>query len=358
MTPQRFDALTKLLTEKLSRRAALRTTGVGLAVGLTGVSTLRALAQDATPAAKSADGCAATTETDNLAIVMRWYDEALNQGKLDVIDEIVAADADHDAPVFPDSPDPEQTKKILGAILAAYPDIHFTVEQTLTKNEFVVVRWSTIGTQEAEFHGVPASNQQATWSGINIFRISCGQIVGIWSEVDSLTQLGLGPKRNAPLDATPAELASPVAGCVEGTEESNSAIASRWLDVWNAKDVTLYEELVLPDTVHHFGQGDDSVGIKALQDGAQVFFDAFPDLVLTQHEVIVDGDLVAIRYSDVGTHLGSFFGVAPTGKKMTWTGINIFRFECGVVAESWSEVSGYGIWQQLGVIPQTATPAS
>ena len=54
-------------------------------------------------------------------------------------------------------------------------------------------------------------------------------------------------------------------------------------------------------------------------------------------------------------HEGTFQGFAPSGKPVTWTGINIFRFECGKIAESWSEVDGLGRLNQLGLIA-TPTP--
>jgi hypothetical protein len=51
-------------------------------------------------------------------------------------------------------------------------------------------------------------------------------------------------------------------------------------------------------------------------------------------------------------------GAEPTGEEVTWSGINILRFECGVVAEHWSELSGLNLWRQLGILDEAATPAS
>ena len=56
-----------------------------------------------------------------------------------------------------------------------------------------------------------------------------------------------------------------------------------------------------------------------------------------------------------GTHEGEFQGYAPTGNQVTWTGINVYRFECGLIAEEWAEVDGLGRLQQLGVLA-TPTP--
>ncbi|MCA9880449.1 MAG: ester cyclase, partial [Thermomicrobiales bacterium] len=68
--------------------------------------------------------------------------------------------------------------------------------------------------------------------------------------------------------------------------------------------------------------------------------------------VIAQDDLVAIRYTSTGTHEGEFQGYAPTGKSITWTGANIYRIECGRIAEVWSEVDALGrIAQLTGTAP-------
>jgi predicted ester cyclase len=75
----------------------------------------------------------------------------------------------------------------------------------------------------------------------------------------------------------------------------------------------------------------------------------------TINDVITEDDLVVVRWTATGTHTGEFQGVEPTGKQATWTGVGIFRFECGKIVEDWSEVDGVGRLQQLGAIA-TPTP--
>ena len=74
--------------------------------------------------------------------------------------------------------------------------------------------------------------------------------------------------------------------------------------------------------------------------------------------MITEGDLVVIRYRATGTHAGEFQGYAPTGKRVTWTGINIYRIECGRIAEIWSEVDAQGRIAQLTGSATAATPAA
>jgi predicted ester cyclase len=155
-------------------------------------------------------------------------------------------------------------------------------------------------------------------------------------------------------DATPA--ASPVAACAPGTRDGNVAVAETYLGVWNSHDVSTFDEIADPGVVHHWGQGHDTVGIPDLKTSTQAFFEAFPDLVMTFDDVIVEGDEVVIRWTLTGTQQGPFFGIEPTGITATWTGVNIYRVSCGKVVESWSEADGIGLRQQLGVPGAVATP--
>ncbi len=92
--------------------------------------------------------------------------------------------------------------------------------------------------------------------------------------------------------------------------------------------------------------------------GTDAFAIAFPDLRVTIDQVIADGDYVVVRWTATGTQTGPFFNLEPSGVEATWTGINIFRFECGLIAESWNEVGGLGLRDQPEALPSAATPAA
>ncbi len=357
MTTHRFDALTKTLATRLSRRSAMQATGLGLATSVIGMQRLPALAQDASPAASPAAECTTGSREDNLAIATRWFNDGLNQGNLDVVDEIVASNVTIDAAVYPSGKGPKAIKDIFTSLLTAYPDVHISIDQSLVDDDYVVVQWTGTGTQKTEFLGVSPADGLRTWSGIHVFHLSCGKIVEVWAEVDGLTQVGLTTPADNALTASPEATPGFVIGeCQTGSREENTAIAERWSDIWNSKDVSLYEDIVHPDAIHHFGVSRDVKGIPALQEGAEQFFTAFPDLTATTQKIIVDGDFVALRFTDTGTQSGTFLGVEPTGKRVSWTGLVIFRIQCGRVRESWSEVSNIDIWRQIGKLAPAATP--
>jgi predicted ester cyclase len=62
------------------------------------------------------------------------------------------------------------------------------------------------------------------------------------------------------------------------------------------------------------------------------------------------GDKVIARYSGKGTHSGTFLGVAPTGRSVSYSGIIIWRFVEGKVVEEWTSWDALSILQQLGAV--------
>jgi predicted ester cyclase len=78
---------------------------------------------------------------------------------------------------------------------------------------------------------------------------------------------------------------------------------------------------------------------------------SFPDFKFTVDDIIAEGDKVVARFSVSGTHKGPFMGVAPTGRKVKWDGINIYRVSGGKIVESWAINDNLGVMQQIGAIP-------
>ena len=78
----------------------------------------------------------------------------------------------------------------------------------------------------------------------------------------------------------------------------------------------------------------------------------FPDLEGEVDLVICQDDFVATRYTATGTHTGDLWGIEPTGKSGTVTGQAIYRIEDGRVVECWHEYDRFGMFQQLGLVPE------
>jgi predicted ester cyclase len=90
------------------------------------------------------------------------------------------------------------------------------------------------------------------------------------------------------------------------------------------------------------------MGLKQL---IAMFRTAFPDLLCTIEDEIVQGDKVAAYWTMRGTHKGLFLGNSPTNKPIVVQGLIYARIENGQVIESWTMIDQMGVLQQLGLVP-------
>ena len=77
--------------------------------------------------------------------------------------------------------------------------------------------------------------------------------------------------------------------------------------------------------------------------------DAIPDRVDVMEQVIADGDRVGLLFRVTGTHTGSFFGIAPTGRRIDVYEIAWLRFSNGQMVEGWFMMDETALLKQLGV---------
>lgn len=73
----------------------------------------------------------------------------------------------------------------------------------------------------------------------------------------------------------------------------------------------------------------------------------FPDLRFVTHEVVAEQELVAIRLTLTGTHLGEWNGRAPTGNRIEVDHMFLFRFEGDRVVEVWEVPDTLSLRSQL-----------
>lgn len=133
--------------------------------------------------------CPVTTEDENIAIAQRFHEEAINQGNLAALQDILHPDVVHHAAGgFPDVTTAAGVTAMMAAFPNAFSDLHYAFDLFLVQDAFVVERYTATGTQDGPLQDLPPSGRTATWTGINIFRIECGQIAEIWSEVDALSR--------------------------------------------------------------------------------------------------------------------------------------------------------------------------
>ncbi len=92
-------------------------------------------------------------------------------------------------------------------------------------------------------------------------------------------------------------------------------------------------------------------GLDGFKDIGRMMNHAFPDVVVTEKDLIANDNTVVERSSAAATHNGDFMGTPPTGRKIQWTEIHIYRFADGKIVEHWVELSMLQLLQQIGAIP-------
>ncbi|MGE3799181.1 MAG: ester cyclase, partial [Thermomicrobiales bacterium] len=120
------------------------------------------------------------------------------------------------------------------------------------------------------------------------------------------------------------------------------------LEIWGEGDLGILAGLVAEDVIDHNAFPGQAPGREGMGDILVAFRAAFPDLTLTNNDIVVGTDRVVLRWTAVGTHEGELMGIPPSGAVVTMTGIDILRVEDGLVVERWGEYNGLQLMQQIG----------
>jgi len=121
-------------------------------------------------------------------------------------------------------------------------------------------------------------------------------------------------------------------------------------DVWNKGDFRLVHQMFAPQVVLHYRGRDFSLTPESGVQTVQMWRDGFPDFHFKLEDMIVQRNKVVLRIPFTGTHLGKFWGLEPTGKKINVTETLILRIEDSKIAEMWEDYDEYGMRIQLGLV--------
>ena len=118
--------------------------------------------------------------------------------------------------------------------------------------------------------------------------------------------------------------------------EANKRLVSRFVDEWlNARDRATLGEICYAGFEFHWGFLGDGRGVEALAEKENLVRAAFPDLRVEPAFTVADDRFVVNRSTVTGTHDGVFLGHPPTGRRATWSAVEIYRIEDGLIAEQW-----------------------
>lgn len=136
-------------------------------------------------------------------------------------------------------------------------------------------------------------------------------------------------------------------------EDTNTDIVRDYLNAFNDRDREAMTELLADDVVEH-GIHEVLHGIDEILGFLDAHFQPFPDYAGSTEAMVAQDDTVVVRYTVTGTHTGEYRDVEPTGHRVEWTGIAIYRVEDERIAEIWIEEDRLGLLEQLEVVDPPA----
>ena len=134
--------------------------------------------------------------------------------------------------------------------------------------------------------------------------------------------------------------------------EQSGAIIRRFEHAVATNDGATIDELCAPELVDHTPVGGQDPTLSGLKATYDLYRQAFPDIAIDLEAVVVDDEDAATRWTAVGTHRGEFFGVAPTGNRVSIPGMNFYRLMDGRITDIWTQSDGLGLMDQLGSLPE------
>ena len=126
------------------------------------------------------------------------------------------------------------------------------------------------------------------------------------------------------------------------------ALQERWGGAVMSGDLDVFDEILSPKFVDHDPAPDQGPGPDGLKSFFKKLRAAFTDLQVSPATMVPTDDSLALAYWIEGTHRGEFNGIAPTGKRIKIRGMQISRYENGVVVERWGSSDELGLLQQIG----------
>ena len=139
------------------------------------------------------------------------------------------------------------------------------------------------------------------------------------------------------------------------TTEDIRAAARRFYEVLTRAlqtgDLALLAQVVAADAVDHNPVPGMKPGLEGITDAFTGFRDIFGDAAFAVEDVIADGDKAACRLRVTAIHRGTYRGVAPTGRQVSWTVIDLLRFAGGKMTERWGAADDVALLRQLDAAP-------
>ena len=135
------------------------------------------------------------------------------------------------------------------------------------------------------------------------------------------------------------------------SEENKAKIRRIIEEVANKGNMAVADEVIDKNYVYHGSGGQEYKGPEGFKQYMAAVRKAFPDVHMTIEDMVAEGDKVVNSVRMKGTFKGEFMGMAPTGKQVDMSMVNVSRFAGNKEAEAWQYIDTLSMMQQLGAAP-------
>lgn len=129
----------------------------------------------------------------------RFIEEVWNGRDLDLLEEMTTPDyVGHWFAVDEETVDREGLREFIAAVHEGFSDFHMESEFMIAQDDMIAVGFTTTGTHDGEFMGIPATGKEGTSTGIMAHRIEDGKATEAWASWDALgllQQVGVVPEK-------------------------------------------------------------------------------------------------------------------------------------------------------------------
>jgi predicted SnoaL-like aldol condensation-catalyzing enzyme len=134
-------------------------------------------------------------------------------------------------------------------------------------------------------------------------------------------------------------------------EENKRIVREFYEEVFNKRNLAVTDRYMHDDYIQHNPDADQ--GLKGFVKFHIGFFAAIPDFHAQINQIVADGDLVHIYNTVTGTHAGEgFLGLPPTGNKMRFDVVDMFRLRDGKLCEHWDVADTRALFLQVGALKE------
>lgn len=133
------------------------------------------------------------------------------------------------------------------------------------------------------------------------------------------------------------------------TPQTNKATVE-WItaEVFNTGKLVMIEQVAVHDLCVHYPQASKPLcGLEQVKHSFSRARAAFADAYFMTEDTIAADDRVVTHWTGRATHIGSFWGVPPTGQQILWRGVTIYRFAADTIVEVWIYADILQLLQQL-----------